>query len=304
MFASALCFTWGALADVPAGGIQHGVAGAGAQKTPFTLDLDWRGPQGDTQLHWAAFHGRKTLAEELIAMGADVNAKVANGTTPLHHAAYRGHVGIVALLIAHGADINARNQAGLTPLDWAVRNAHHDVNHLLQAHGATGNLAEPESGKAASVVFLPLPVPSAGSGEGKEKRALLIRQRDQFAKQQPQSRATPMPPAETSQPPQTADTRASKRAFRIQLAALSARERATDLWGKLKLRYPDLLGGLALHLETVRGSTRVLYRVQAGPLSKTEARRVCELFQRRNRDCMVVAGSTKPADQGPGAKVH
>ena len=298
MFASALCFTWGAFADVPGGGIQHGLAGGSAQKTPFTLDVDWRGPLGDTQLHWAAFHGRKTLAEELVAMGADVNAEVANGTAPLHHAAYRGHAGIVVLLIAHGAEINARNQAGLTPLDWAIRNAHHDVIRLLQEHGATGNLVVPESGTAASVVFLP--APSAGSGEGKEKRAFLMRQGDQFAKQEPQSRATPMPSAERSQPPQTPDTRA----FRIQLAALGARERATDLWGKLKLRYPDLLDGLALHLETVRGSTRVLYRVQAGPLSKTEARRVCESFQRRNQDCMVIAGSTKSADQAPGAEVH
>ena len=77
---------------------------------------------GGTPLHFAAYRGRKEVAEFLIAEGADVNAKRNNGWVPLHHAANKGHMEVVELLIAADADMNAKDNYGdygKTPLDYA-----------------------------------------------------------------------------------------------------------------------------------------------------------------------------------------
>ena len=77
---------------------------------------------GNTALHWAAYHGRKEIAELLITAGADMNAQGSiSGWTPLHFAARWGHKEIAELLIAAGADVNAKGFAGkMTPLDVAI----------------------------------------------------------------------------------------------------------------------------------------------------------------------------------------
>lgn len=58
---------------------------------------------------------------ELIAAGADVNARNYKGKTALHTAAKAGFSKTIAALIEHGADMNARDAADETPLFDAVR---------------------------------------------------------------------------------------------------------------------------------------------------------------------------------------
>ncbi len=70
-------------------------------------DVDEKGSKlGSTALHQAAAHGRKEIAELLIAKGADVNAKCTSGKkqglTPLDAANERNYPKIAALLRKHG----------------------------------------------------------------------------------------------------------------------------------------------------------------------------------------------------------
>jgi len=89
---------------------------------------------GETSLHQAAKSGSKEVAEMLISEGAKVNNKDINGFTPLHEAAYSGKTDVVELLIAKGADVNAKSKAGHTPLFWAISNHNNEVADLIRMH--------------------------------------------------------------------------------------------------------------------------------------------------------------------------
>ncbi|MCX6565317.1 MAG: tetratricopeptide repeat protein [Candidatus Aminicenantes bacterium] len=109
----------------------------------------------DPALIKAALEGQKEMVEQLIARGADINAKkvielpAAKGTdtnarkqiqlTPLLAAAIGGHKEIVELLLAKGADINAKNEGGATALLAAVSDGHKEVAELLIAKGSDVN---------------------------------------------------------------------------------------------------------------------------------------------------------------------
>ena len=98
--------------------------------------INSRGPQGDTALHWVAFHGHEDLTRLLLEIGAEVDIQVRNGNTPLHLAAYAGQMHTAALLLKAQANVAARNFEGLTPLHWAARNGHTEMARLLLEHDA------------------------------------------------------------------------------------------------------------------------------------------------------------------------
>lgn len=74
---------------------------------------------GWTPLHRAAYGGDADTIKDLVAAGADVDARDQNGMTPLHGAALEGHVNVVKVLVAAGADVRARDKNGVTPTDLA-----------------------------------------------------------------------------------------------------------------------------------------------------------------------------------------
>ena len=86
--------------------------------------------------------GSVERVRELIAAGADVNARNYKGQTALHCAARAGFRDIVALLLDHGAIVDAEDDQGQTPLATALRSTVkdkaklRDVARLLAAAGA------------------------------------------------------------------------------------------------------------------------------------------------------------------------
>ncbi len=77
-----------------------------------------------------------SAVKELLAKGADPNARTAIGESPLHGAAKKDEAEITRMLIAHGADVNARDGNGLTPL-MAAASARQTQNiEALLASGA------------------------------------------------------------------------------------------------------------------------------------------------------------------------
>ena len=84
----------------------------------------------------AANTGNIEAVKQVVANGADVNAKDTIGYTPLHHAAFGGHKEVAELLIAKGADVNAKDKNGNMPLDAANDGNQPEIMDLLVKHGA------------------------------------------------------------------------------------------------------------------------------------------------------------------------
>ncbi len=87
---------------------------------------------------WAAARkGDAKAVKELLAKGADVNAKFRYGATALSYACDRGHLEVVKLLVENGADLNVRDTFyGASPLSWAASKGHADLVRYLLDKGA------------------------------------------------------------------------------------------------------------------------------------------------------------------------
>lgn len=102
-------------------------------------------------------------------------------------------------------------------------------------------------------------------------------------------------PAEPAPAPQTSATQQAKPAtpagsgYMIQLASFRTQTEAQNEYGRLRSKYPSIIGRLpsSISQATVAGSTR--YRVGVGPVaSREEASKVCNsLFSAGERDCLV-----------------
>ncbi|KAL4709897.1 hypothetical protein ACJJTC_003860 [Scirpophaga incertulas] len=83
-----------------------------------------RDNHGFTALHVASIHGKASVIDILINLGAEIEAKDLNESTPLHYAASRGHQNALLLLLHSGANINQPNMDKNTPLHLCVNNGH------------------------------------------------------------------------------------------------------------------------------------------------------------------------------------
>jgi ankyrin repeat protein len=105
----------------------HNIVGAGyGEMTELFLkagmNINARGPNGDTALMVAAVTGNIEMLKFLIQKGADVNARNNEGYTALMYIASIGNIEVLEFLIKNKADINARNNDGETALMLAALN--------------------------------------------------------------------------------------------------------------------------------------------------------------------------------------
>jgi cell division septation protein DedD len=103
---------------------------------------------------------------------------------------------------------------------------------------------------------------------------------------EPQIASKPVaPPA----PPTKPAAQAGK-GWKIQLASVSSEASAQADWTRIKAKHTDLLGALALNVQTVKLERGTFYRIQAGPLSDEDAARaLCGQLKSQNQDCLIVA---------------
>ncbi|MFQ5809175.1 MAG: ankyrin repeat domain-containing protein [Armatimonadota bacterium] len=102
-------------------------------------DVNAKDTGGETGVHRAAGRGDTEVARLLIEHGAEVNAKDPDGQTPLHRAAVGGKAEVAKLLIERGAEVNAKDAKGRMPLHRAAVGGKREVAKLLIEHGAEVN---------------------------------------------------------------------------------------------------------------------------------------------------------------------
>ena len=107
---------------------------------------------GFTPLGLASFFRQRDAVRLLLARGALVNTPSQNAqrVAPLHSAVAGGDEGIVADLLAHGADVEARQEFGFTPLHNAAA-GNETIVRLLLDRGAD-RTARSDSGKTPEVI--------------------------------------------------------------------------------------------------------------------------------------------------------
>lgn len=101
-------------------------------------DVDARNDEGRPPLVSAVLGGSLPLLELLLAQGADVDARDPHGWTPLHFAAQEVLPEMAERLLTRGADANAQDDEGNTPLARAIffARGRHAIIDLMRKHGA------------------------------------------------------------------------------------------------------------------------------------------------------------------------
>lgn len=95
-------------------------------------DIESRDAWGNTPLHWA----NMTMAQQLLAKGAHINAVNYAGETTLYRRAQLDQLHAVAFLLEHGAKADIKTYETWTALMIAVGSGLEDMVELLLIHGA------------------------------------------------------------------------------------------------------------------------------------------------------------------------
>lgn len=99
-------------------------------------DLEAKDADGYTALMYACNRGQADVVRQLLQAGADVDAADNQNSTPLMFAAQHDYVPVVRMLIEAGASHHARGDHGMTALGLAKQNGHRKTRRLLTKAGA------------------------------------------------------------------------------------------------------------------------------------------------------------------------
>ncbi len=105
--------------------------------------------------------------------------------------------------------------------------------------------------------------------------------------------APPPPPPAQEVARRTDATAPVGGAYRVQLASIRSEDAVRAEWGRLKGKYPDMLGGLDLTVARADlGAKGIFYRLRAGPLSESAAKKLCADLAKNKVGCLVVRPGT------------
>jgi|SRR6218665_2341390 len=109
---------------------------------PFVRDINLAAHDGYTAVHYAACfkhpsHSQSESLDLLISYGADVRRRDNDGRTALHMVAYSDNITVAEMLIANGAELDVtENVIGETPLNTAAAHDRQEMIKLLLESGA------------------------------------------------------------------------------------------------------------------------------------------------------------------------
>lgn len=103
------------------------------------LQVDSKGPSGETALILAAREGNLAIVKYLLKSGADVNVTDNSKSNALFYAAQNGHTKVVKFLIDSGINVNATNIENLTPIMRPCAKGYVEIVKSLIAAGASVN---------------------------------------------------------------------------------------------------------------------------------------------------------------------
>lgn len=118
-------------------------------KTGPRAQVNQPSADGTTALHWAVYNNDAALVEQLLAAGANVNARNDYGASPMSEAAVVGNTQVIRVLLKAGADVDSRNADGQTALMIVARSSNVAAAQLLLARGAAVNAREQWRGQTA-----------------------------------------------------------------------------------------------------------------------------------------------------------
>jgi uncharacterized protein len=110
-------------------------------------DVNARAPDGTTALMWAAHNDEVDLTRALLKKGADVRAENLYGTSAMQQAAIGAYTPILRLLLQAGADVESPNPEHQTALMLVARTGNVEAAKLLLSHGAAVDAVESWGGQ-------------------------------------------------------------------------------------------------------------------------------------------------------------
>ena len=93
-----------------------------------------------TVLHDAAIKGSRAVAEQLLDLGADVNARDKNQMTPIQYASQKAHAHIVEFFLQRGCEVNSRDIDGNTALHLSSLKGNLETMGVLLDGGARSDI--------------------------------------------------------------------------------------------------------------------------------------------------------------------